>query len=148
MSRAAFLPAIRQSGASAVAGPTLSVDPIVAALSVMSYQDDGMPMPRLIVRKETKRHGGRRAIEGRLVPGSQVAVVDDACSTGSGLFHAIEAVNDAGCVMVKVLTMDRQASGRQRGVSAARLSLPRPAGSGYRRECPAHWRGIEVWHWT
>ena len=60
----ALLPVIRQSGASAVAGPTLGADPIVAAVAVMSYQDDGEPMPGLIVRKETKGHGGRRAIEG------------------------------------------------------------------------------------
>ena len=116
----ALLPVIRQSGASAVAGPTLGADPIVAAVSVMSYQDDGEPMPGLIVRKETKGHGGRRAIEGPLVPGSRVAVVDDACSTGSGLFHAIEAVEDAGCEVVKVLTIiDRHQGGsdelRRRG---------------------------------
>jgi len=108
----AFLPVVRNSGATAIAGPTLGADPIVAAVSVMSYQDDGPPMPGLIVRKETKGHGGKRAIEGPLVPGSRVAVADDACSTGSGLFHAIEAVEDAGCEVVKVLTIiDRHQGG-------------------------------------
>ena len=116
----AFLPVARGSGATAIAGPTLGADPIVAAVSVMSYQDDGAPMPGLIVRKETKGHGGKRAIEGPLVPGSRVAVVDDACSTGSGLFHAIEAVEEAGCEVVKVLTIiDRHQGGsdelRRRG---------------------------------
>ncbi len=110
----AFLPVVRDSGATAIAGPTLGADPIVAAVSVMSYQDEGSPMPGLIVRKETKGHGGQRAIEGPLVPGSRVAVVDDACSTGSGLFHAIEAVEDAGCEVVKVLTIiDRHQGGSE-----------------------------------
>ena len=116
----AFLPVIRECGAAAIAGPTLGADPIVAAVSVMSYQDDGSEIPGLIVRKEAKEHGGKRAIEGPLVPGSRVAVVDDACSTGGSLFHAIDAVEDAGCEVVKVLAIiDRHQGGsdelRRRG---------------------------------
>ena len=108
----AFLPIIRDSGAAAIAGPTLGADPIVAAVSVMSYQDGGMPVPGLIVRKEAKEHGEKRAIEGPFVPGSRVAVVDDACSTGGSLFHAIEVVEDAGCEVVKVLAIiDRHQGG-------------------------------------
>ena len=116
----AFLPVVRECGAAAIAGPTLGADPIVAAVSVMSYQDGGAEVPGLIVRKEAKEHGGKRTIEGALVPGSRVAVVDDACSTGSNLFHAIQAVEDAGCKVVKVLTiLDRHQGGsdelRRRG---------------------------------
>lgn len=115
-----FLPVIRESGATAIAGPTLGADPIVAAVSVMSYQDEGAEIPGLIVRKETKEHGGKRGIEGPFVPGSRVAVADDACSTGANLFHAIEAVEEAGCEVVKVLTIiDRHQGGsdelRRRG---------------------------------
>ena len=116
----AFLTVLRECGAAAIAGPTLGADPIVAAVSVMSYQDDGSEIPGLIVRKEAKEHGGKRAIEGPLVPGSRVAVVDDACSTGGSLFHAIDAVEDAGCEVVKVLAIiDRHQGGsdelRRRG---------------------------------
>ena len=115
-----FLPVVRECGASAIAGPTLGADPIVAAVSLMSYQDEGMPVPGLIVRKEAKEHGGRRAIEGPLATGSRVAVVDDACSTGGSLFHAIEAMEEAGCEVVKVLAIiDRRQGGsdelRRRG---------------------------------
>ena len=110
----AFLPVVRGSGAAAIAGPTLGADPIVAAVSMLSYQDGGAEVPGLIVRKETKEHGGKRAIEGSLVPGSRVAVVDDACSTGGSLFHAIEAVEDAGCEVVMVLTIiDRHQGGSE-----------------------------------
>ena len=120
----AFLPIIRESGAQAVAGPTLGADPIVSAVSVVSHLE-GQPTPGLIVRKESKDYGGQRAIEGPtegLGEGAPVAVVDDTCTTGSNLFHAIEAVEAAGYKVVKVLTiLDRNEGGsdelRRRGYS-------------------------------
>ncbi len=109
-----FLRKARECGASAIAGPTLGADPIVAAVSLMSYQDGGTEIPGLIVRKEAKGHGGKRAIEGSIVHGARVVVVDDACSTGGSLFHAIEAVEDAGCQVVKVLAIiDRHQGGSE-----------------------------------
>ena len=109
----AFLPILRQCGVHAVAGPTLGADPIVAAVAMASHIDGGAPIPGLIVRKEAKEHGGKRAIEGPMMPpGARVAVVDDACSTASSLFHAIEAVEAAGCEVVKALAiLDRRMGG-------------------------------------
>lgn len=117
----AFLPILRECGAHAVAGPTLGADPIVAAVAMASHIGGAASIPGLIVRKEAKEHGGKRAIEGPLMPpGARVAVVDDACSTASSLFHAIEAVEAAGCEVVKVLAiLDRRMGGsdelRRRG---------------------------------
>ena len=115
----AIIPILRECGAEAIAGPTLGADPIVSAVALMSYLE-GHPIPGLIVRKEAKQHGGRRGIEGPLVQGSRVAVVDDACTTGSSLFNAIEAVEAAGCKVVKVISiLDRRMGGsdeiRRRG---------------------------------
>ncbi len=47
-------------------------------------------------------------------------MVDDTCTTGSSLFHAIEALEQAGCQVVKVLSiLDRREGGsdeiRRRG---------------------------------
>ena len=120
----ALLPIIKESGAQAIAGPTLGADPIVSAVSVVSHLE-GHPIPGLIVRKETKGHGGKRAIEGPtggLGEGAPVAVVDDTCTTGSSLFHAIDAVEAAGYKVVKVLSiLDRNEGGsaevRRRGYS-------------------------------
>ncbi len=120
----AFLPILRECGAQAIAGPTLGADPIVSAVSVVSGIE-GHPIPGLIVRKETKGHGGKRAIEGptaSLCKGAPVAVVDDTCTTAASLFHAIEAVESAGYRVVKVLSiLDRNEGGsaelRRRGYS-------------------------------
>ena len=115
----AILPILRECGAEAVAGPTLGADPIVSSVAVMSYVE-GNALPGLIVRKEAKQHGGRRAIEGPLTPCARVAIVDDTCTTGSNLLHAIEAVEAEGCQVVKVISiLDRREGGsdeiRRRG---------------------------------
>ena len=121
----AFMPVVRASGAEAVAGPTLGADPIVGALVVMSY---GAPAPvaGLLVRSGAKGHGTGRTVEGPVKPGARVVVLDDACSTGGSLLHAIEAVEKEECQVVKVLCiLDRRQGGsdeiRRRGYDFAAI---------------------------
>jgi orotate phosphoribosyltransferase len=121
----AILPILKECGAEAIAGPTLGADPIVASVAAMSYIE-GYPVAGLIVRKEAKGHGAGRMIEGPLAEGMRVAVVDDACTTGSSLFHAIGAVEAEGCRVVKVICiLDRRQGGsdelRRRGYDFAAL---------------------------
>jgi len=104
-------PILIQHEVEAIAGPTLGADPIVAAVSLYSYTQNN-PINGLIVRKEAKAHGGQRTIEGSYEPGMKVAVVDDTCTSGSSLFHAIDVVESLGCEIVKVLSiLDRKAGG-------------------------------------
>lgn len=115
----AVLPILRDSDAEMVAGPAVAAVPIVAAVGVVSFTE-GRPVSGLIVRQEQKRHGAERAVEGAVRPGARVAVVDDTCSTGGSLLHAIEAVEEAGCRVVKVVCiLDRHMGGsdeiRRRG---------------------------------
>ncbi len=115
----ALLPLVREADAEAIAGPTLGADPIVSAVAVLSHMD-GKPIPGLIVRKEAKAHGMGRMIEGPLREGASVAVVDDSCTKGGSLLHAVNAMEDAGCRVVKVLcVLDRREGGsdelRRRG---------------------------------
>ncbi len=115
----AFLLILRGCDAQAIAGPSIGADPIVGAVALLSHQE-GHPVPGLIVRKEPKGHGTGRYIEGPLIPGMRVAVVDDTCTSGKSLFHAIKAVETEGCRVVKVLAiLDRHEGGgdelRRRG---------------------------------
>ena len=98
----ALLPLVREAGADAVGGPTLGADPMVTAVALLSGMDDGKPVPAFIVRKEPKEHGTARMIEGPAPSGAKVAIVDDTCSTGSSLFHAVRAAEQAGCTVVLV----------------------------------------------
>ncbi len=128
----ALLPLIRQAGAQAVGGPTLAADPIVTAVSLAS-QEEGDGIPAFIVRKETKEHGMGRLIEGPLVAGSRVAIVDDTCTTGGSLLHAIAAAESLGCSVVKVIVLlDRREGGGdellRRGYDFTALMAATPEG--------------------
>ena len=108
-----FLPTLLSCGAEAIAGPTLGADPIVAAIAAISHVE-GSPIPGLIVRKETKSYGGRRSVEGPVREGMKVAVVDDTCTSGASLFHAIKEIEKEECEVVQVLSiLDRGAGGSE-----------------------------------
>ena len=128
----ALLPLLRQAGAQAVGGTTLGADPIVAAVALASHLE-GTPIPAFIVRKESKDHGTKQNIEGPLTPGCRVAIVDDVCTTGGSLFHAIEAAEAVGCKVVKVVSLlDRNEGGseemRKRGYDFSALLAATPDG--------------------
>ena len=122
----AMLPLLSDAGVAAIGGPTLGADPIVAAVAMASWQQ-GSPLPAFIVRKEAKEHGTAQLIEGPLPPpGTSVAIVDDACTTGGSLFHAIAAAEAAGCTVGLVMAvLDRNEGGsdtiRRRGYRFASL---------------------------
>ena len=122
----AILPVLNDAGVAAIGGPTLGADPIVAAVAMASWQQ-GTPLPAFIVRKEAKEHGTAQLIEGPVPPpGTSVAIVDDACTTGGSLFHAIAAAEGAGCTVALVMAvLDRNEGGsdtiRRRGYRFASL---------------------------
>jgi len=128
----ALVPLLTAAGAEAVAGPAVAAVPMVAAIAVVSHLE-GRPIPALIVRTEAKQHGTKKMIEGTLRPGIKVAVVDDTCSTGGSLNHAIEAVEAAGCKVVKVACiLDRNMGGgegiRSRGYDFTSLLVANEKG--------------------
>jgi orotate phosphoribosyltransferase len=99
----------------AVGGPTLGADPIVTAISIVSYLE-GSPIPAFIIRKEPKKHGTASWIEGdkSLNPGTRVAIVEDVVTTGGSMLKAIEIVKAQGLEVVQVLALvDREEGGRE-----------------------------------
>jgi orotate phosphoribosyltransferase len=115
----ALVPILVDAGVTVVGGPTLGADPIVTAVAMESWRQR-KPLPAFIVRKEAKGHGTAQLIEGHLPPDATVAIVDDTCTTGGSLFHAIAAAEDAGCKVGLVLAvLDRNEGGsdaiRERG---------------------------------
>ena len=121
----ALLPMLWDAEVAAIGGPTLGADPIVAAVAAASWRR-GSPIPGFIVRKEAKGHGTAQLIEGPLPAGARVAVVDDTCTTGGSLFHAIGAVEAAGgAVSLVAAVLDRNEGGsqalRERGYPFAAL---------------------------
>lgn len=61
---------------------------------------DLLEMPFLYVRPEPKKHGMGNQIEGRLLQGQKVVMIEDLISTGGSSLKAAEAVKAAGAEVV------------------------------------------------
>ncbi len=97
----------------AVGGYTLGADPIVSAVAALSAGTE-RPLPAFIVRKEPKKHGERKMIEGPFQDGWKVAVVDDVVTTGGSTLKACQAVEEEGGTVVLTLALvDRLEGGRE-----------------------------------
>ncbi len=89
----------------AVGGLTLGADPV--ATSIMHA--DGRAIDAFVVRKEAKKHGMQRRIEGTDVEGKKVLVVEDTTTTGNSPLTAVAALREAGASVVGVATVvDRE----------------------------------------
>lgn len=89
-----------------LAGVELGAVPIAAAVSLET------DIPYLILRKEPKEHGTKRAFEGELRVGDRVAFVEDVVTTAGTLRKAIESLRAAGAVVDRaVAVVDREEGG-------------------------------------
>lgn len=100
--------------ADAVGGPTLGADPIAAAVSLLSTQT-GHPLKAFIVRKEAKKHGMQKMIEGPAIePGDKVIMVEDVITTGGSVLTAIQEVEKLKAKVIKVICLvDRNEGARE-----------------------------------
>ena len=97
----------------AVGGLTLGADPIVCAVTAVSYLE-GTPLPGFIVRKETKGHGTGRAVEAAPSAGTPVLIIDDVVTTAGSTLKAIEAAEEAGLKVAAVTCLvDREEGGAE-----------------------------------
>ncbi|MEE8251076.1 MAG: orotate phosphoribosyltransferase [Gemmatimonadales bacterium] len=94
-----------------VGGLTLGADPVAYALALASRAEPP-EFDAFTVRKNSKRHGTGKAIEGCLRPGATALVVEDVITTGSSAIRAIEAVEASGATVCGVLAVvDRDQGG-------------------------------------
>jgi orotate phosphoribosyltransferase len=85
----------------AVGGLTLGADPVATAMMHVASQK-GRKLDAFVVRKEEKAHGLQRRIEGPDVAGKRVLAVEDTSTTGSSVLTAVEALEQAGAIVVGV----------------------------------------------
>jgi orotate phosphoribosyltransferase len=112
-------------------------DPIANALSVISFQK-GRPIKSFIVRKDVKDHGVINAVEGNVLPGEQVAIIDDVITTGGSTITAIERARQKGLVVERVIAfIDREEGGRENIL----IHVPRVDAVLTRTEIMARYRG-------
>jgi orotate phosphoribosyltransferase len=122
------LSTIRKMGweVDAIGGLTLGADPISYAISYASAASD-RPLRAFTVRKEAKTHGTGKLIEGPLMAGDRIVVIEDVITTGDSALRAIEAVRNAKATVSGLMALvDREEGGRtaieQTGVDVVSLA--------------------------
>jgi orotate phosphoribosyltransferase len=85
----------------AVGGLTLGADPVATAMMHVAASK-GRALDSFVVRKEGKAHGLQRRIEGPDVQGKRVLAVEDTSTTGGSVLTAVEALKEAGAIVVGV----------------------------------------------
>jgi orotate phosphoribosyltransferase len=85
----------------AVGGLTLGADPVATAM-MHAAAKKGRKLDSFVVRKEGKAHGLQRRIEGPDVAGKRVLAVEDTSTTGGSVLTAVEALKEAGAIVVGV----------------------------------------------
>jgi orotate phosphoribosyltransferase len=107
----AFLEKIRARGwtPDGVGGLTLGADPIAFAIARESLEA-WQPISAFVVRKEPKKHGTQKFIEGLdFTEGKSVVILDDVCTKGDSTWQAITKAQDAGMhVLGAICLVDRE----------------------------------------
>ena len=70
---------------------------------VLVAQDLGLPFS--YVRSNAKGHGRQNLIEGEIVSGQRVVVLEDLVSTGKSSLQAVKALRDVGCNVVGLVSI-------------------------------------------
>ena len=123
-----FLAKMKQRGwePAAVGGLTLGADPIVLAIARESLET-GRPVDCFLVRKEPKKHGTLKFLEGLEARESLgVVIIDDVCTTGESTVKAIDHSRASGLnVLGAICLVDREMGAReaveQRGCAFDRI---------------------------
>lgn len=97
-----------------VGGLTLGADPVATAI----MHADGESIDAFVVRKEAKKHGMQRRIEGPDIEGKRVLIVEDTTTTGNSPLTAVAAAREAGATVVGVATVVDRATGAKDVIEA------------------------------
>ena len=84
----------------------------IASITFASVVAFNLDKPLICVRKELKKHGRQKRIEGILEPGDKVLLIDDLITTGKSMIEAINSIrSEGGIVEDGLVLIDRQESG-------------------------------------
>lgn len=108
----------------AVGGMAVGAVPFVAAiLAAEAERDPHSTLLGFFVRKETKKHGTGKRIEGAFEPGMTVALVEDTTTTGGSTLEAVDAVVEAGARVARVLCVVDRGEGASEAFAERGVAL-------------------------
>jgi orotate phosphoribosyltransferase len=76
-----------------------------AGIPHAAWVSELMDLPMCYVRSKPKGHGKGNQIEGRADEGRKVVVVEDLISTGGSVITAVQALREAGCEVLGVVSI-------------------------------------------
>jgi orotate phosphoribosyltransferase len=108
----------------AVGGMAVGAVPLVSAvLSAAAHHDAKTKLLGFFVRKEAKKHGLGRQIEGAFRSGMSVALVEDTTTTGGSTLEALDIVRAAGGKVARVLCLVDRGEGAAEAFAARGVAL-------------------------
>jgi len=97
--RDSFAALIRQHPVALIAGTA------TAGIPHAAWVAEALSLPMVYVRSSEKKHGRKNLIEGRVLPGQKVAVIEDLISTGGSVIRAADALREAGAEVVGIFAI-------------------------------------------
>ncbi|MDW4526431.1 orotate phosphoribosyltransferase [Rossellomorea marisflavi] len=73
-----------------------------AGIPHAAWVSEHMDLPMCYVRSKAKGHGKGNQIEGKVLPGQKVVVIEDLISTGGSCITAVEALRESECEVLGV----------------------------------------------
>jgi len=109
----------------AVGGMVVAAVPVVSAVLLAAARSNGWGAELLgfFVRKEAKKHGLGKQIEGAFAAGQTVALVEDTMTTGGSTLEALDAVLAEGGKVARVLCRVDRGEGAQQAFAARGIAL-------------------------
>ncbi|AZV42202.1 MULTISPECIES: orotate phosphoribosyltransferase [Peribacillus] len=86
-------------------GTELVAGTATAGIAHAAWVSDLMNLPMCYVRSKAKEHGKGNQIEGSAKPGQKVVVVEDLISTGGSAITAAQALREAGCDVLGIVSI-------------------------------------------
>jgi orotate phosphoribosyltransferase len=108
----------------AIGGMVVAAVPVVTAvLAAAAHHDPGTQLLGFFVRKEAKKHGLGKQIEGAFTAGQSIALVEDTMTTGGSTLEALDVVSAAGGKVTRVLCIIDRGEGAAEAFAARGLTL-------------------------
>ncbi len=103
---------------SAVGGLTMGADPVATAM-LHQASSRGLALDAFVVRKEAKKHGMARQVEGPDIAGRKVVILEDTSTTGGSPLTAAKAAEEAGAEVLGIATAVDRDTGARAAIESA-----------------------------
>lgn len=87
------------------AGAEVIMGTSTAGIAHAAITADILGLPMGYVRGSSKDHGRKNQIEGRIIPGQKVVVVEDLISTGGSVIDVVNVLRSAGAIVLGIVSI-------------------------------------------